>query len=537
MPGPHRAVEVAYQFSMITNRHGQMGPLLNEFVQNIKNLTGCSAVGIRMMDSPVGIWHQAQDGFRPDYLESSECSYVGSPRCPCVDVLKGDIKAGLKCSRESGTVYTNNLSRFRRADSEGATQNTPALFSQFDFESAALVPVRLGNRIIGLMHVADHRRGKFTAVVVQLLGAAAVQLAMGAERIIAENALRRSENRYRTLVETMTQGVAVTDEKFALRYANPRFCAMLAYGEAEIIGRPLTDFIDPSSVTQLVKQLARLRLGECEPFEIVCVKKGGGKLVVLFSPNRVTDGQGQFSGSFAVVTDLTSLITSASSLRKSEAELRALSFGLMRGQEAERRRISRELHDDLGQALTSAKLQMAFVRKNLPDSLKEECDSVTQQLSHALEKVRGLSAGLSPVIVEDLGFLTAIHWLLDDFSRQNNIRVTLSSEEAEPPLSGDARIILYRIFQEALANIRKHAKAKTVTVVIRKQEGDISFSVADDGRGFDLDMVYRGKPSGLGLTTIRERIRMLEGHFDLWSERGRGTRLSFTIPLRNSGTL
>jgi len=501
----------------------------------LRNLTGCSAVGIRMKASPGG--HQALDGFDPDYLDVAECRNVGGPQCLCLRVLTGTLDFGLKRSREGGTCYSNSAARFRNANTGDALQNAPLIFTRF--ESAALVPIRSGDTVLGLMHFADRQRGKLSAGTLHLLETAALQLALGAERILAEDALSQCEVRSRALMDTMTEGLAVTDANFVLIYANPRICSLTGYSEEEIIGRRVSDLVEEDSLPALKMQFDRLQHGESEPFETVGIRKDGHKLTVLVSPKPVFDGHGRFAGGVAVVTDLTRLKDLELSVRQSEAQLRALSSGLLKAQEEERWRISRELHDDLAQALTSTKLQLGYIRKNLPRSrqfLREECDIATRQLGRVLEEVRGLSAGLSPVIVEDLGFSAALHWLVDGFAKLNNIRVTLSADDIEPLLSRDTCIMLYRIFQEALTNIGKHADAKSVSVTISRRDSEVFIEIEDDGTGFSMGGLSPDEPGGLGLAAMKERVRMLGGRLDIWSERDKGTRLSFALPMSNLRT-
>jgi two-component system, NarL family, sensor histidine kinase UhpB len=348
----------------------------------------------------------------------------------------------------------------------------------------------------------------------------------------ATAALELSEHRYRTLVETMAEGLAVTDHNYRVTYVNDRFCRMLGYKREELVGRHASELIDVQDQQWFVEQIAVLPEKEIHREEVSCVRKDGQSLPTLISPMPILDGSGKFAGSFAVLTDLTQLKVAEASLRRSESQLRRLSIDLLRAQEKERRRISLDLHDDLGQELTSAKLQIGYVRNQLPKGNKEfrrECTSALQLVSRALEKVRKLSHNLNPLIVDDLGLHSALRWLLDEFGRLRKIKVNFRADKIDHLLPQGAAIVIYRIFQEIVTNIGKHARADQIDIIIRHTDGKIYFQISDNGKGFRLNKMGSGKFHGLGLLTIRERVHMLGGSFDLSSAPGKGTRCHFTI--------
>lgn len=228
-------------------------------------------------------------------------------------------------------------------------------------------------------------------------------------------------------------------------------------------------------------------------------------------------------------------------VRQSEKQLRYLSSQLLTAQETERRRISREIHDELGQALSVIKLRLSFVEKKLREdqtAAKEECRAISQYINQVIENVRRLSRDLTPSILEDAGLLAAIRWLITNFNRNHKIKMILDVGDIDQWFSQDAQIMIYRILQEALTNIGRHARARNASVVIRKDEDDVSFCVEDDGIGFDVFRATTVNPDerGLGLAIIEERARMLGGSLEIWSEKGKGTRISFHVPLKKEGS-
>jgi signal transduction histidine kinase len=226
-------------------------------------------------------------------------------------------------------------------------------------------------------------------------------------------------------------------------------------------------------------------------------------------------------------------------LRESEKQLRYLSSQLLTTQETERRRISRELHDELMQSLAGLKLQLSFIEGQLKDDQAQaitECVALSHHIDGMIENVRRLSRDLSPLLLEDLGLSAALQWLINNLAKNHNIKASIDIPSIDHLFSQESRIMIYRIFQESLTNIGKHAQACNLIVSIQCQNGSVIFTLEDDGKGFDLNQVVSKSSGerGLGLMTMDERVRLLGGILDIQSQEGRGTRLSFTIPLSNS---
>ena len=267
------------------------------------------------------------------------------------------------------------------------------------------------------------------------------------DRKRAERALRQSEKRYRMLVETMNDGLGVQDEHGLWVYVNDRLCEMLGYSRDEMIGRPVTDFLSETDQMVYKEQVARRRRGERESYELSWLKKDGKKIITLVSPKPILDERGQFKGSFAVVTGITERKQAEDALKESEKQLRALSSQLMTAQETERKRISRELHDELGQALTVIKLRFNFVEKNLLEDqaeIKQECEYGLQYIDQVIENVRRLSRDLSPSILEDFGLSAALRWLINNFAKSYNMKVILDMTDVDFLLPQETHVVVYR---------------------------------------------------------------------------------------------
>ncbi len=362
------------------------------------------------------------------------------------------------------------------------------------------------------------------------------------DRKRTERALRRSEKRYRVLVQTMNEGLGIQDEHGVWTYVNDRFCEMLGYSRDEMVGRQVTDFLDETDQRTYQEQVVRRRRGEIESYGLSWLKKDGERILTKVSPKAIFNERGQFKGSFAVVTDVTERKRAEEALRESEKQLRSLSFQLLTAQETERKRISRELHDELGQSLTVMKLRLNFIERNLLEhqtELKQECGYGVHYIDQVIENVRRLSRDLSPTILEDFGLSAALRWLVNNFARNYNIKIALDMIDIDFLVSQDSHVVVYRTVQEVLTNIGKHSQAKHVSVATNVVNGSVLFSVEDDGIGFDERAAASGssKAAGLGLATMKGRAQMAGGALTVWTQKGKGTRITLSIPMKRGATL
>jgi signal transduction histidine kinase len=212
---------------------------------------------------------------------------------------------------------------------------------------------------------------------------------------------------------------------------------------------------------------------------------------------------------------------------KAEQELRRLSNQLVRVQEEERKAISRELHDEVGQILTGLRMELGTLSQYKPDGdFRERLESVKRLAEEALRSVRNLALLLRPSMLDDLGLQPALQWQVKEFSRRCGIPVSLNIEGNLDNLPEASRLCLYRAIQEAMTNCVKHADASHVAVVVRQDETRVTASVQDDGKGFDLLV----KAPGLGLLGMTERVRALQGRMSVSSAPGSGTLISLELP-------
>jgi len=225
----------------------------------------------------------------------------------------------------------------------------------------------------------------------------------------------------------------------------------------------------------------------------------------------------------------------AEQLRESHEQLRALSVYLQKVREEERTRIAREVHDELGQALTSCKLDLSWIASKLPRDLKplqEKARALVAHIDATIQTVRRISAELRPGVLDHLGLLAALEWQAHDFQNRTGIRCEVRNN-LSPDFALDPHLStsLFRIFQETLTNIIRHAGATRVRVSLRKVRERIILTVRDNGRGITGPEISNAK--SMGLLGMRERAALLGGTFRIGpSARGTGTEVTVAVPLR-----
>jgi signal transduction histidine kinase len=224
-----------------------------------------------------------------------------------------------------------------------------------------------------------------------------------------------------------------------------------------------------------------------------------------------------------------------------ERLLQALTHQLTTAQEAERKRLSQEIHDELGQALTAIKISLKLLSDDLGDrdeTASARIDAATSAVQTALQEVRRIASDLRPYVLDFLGLGPALRCHVDRFSMLTGIAVELSLEGRPGRLDPDAETLLYRVTQEALTNAARHAGATRVWCRLRHRESLVELTITDDGRGFDPAAVLRSvwKEGRLGLVGIKERVERMGGTLVLAAAPGGGTRLTVELPRSTSGS-
>jgi two-component system sensor histidine kinase UhpB len=218
-------------------------------------------------------------------------------------------------------------------------------------------------------------------------------------------------------------------------------------------------------------------------------------------------------------------------VERSREELRALSRHLQSVREEEKARIAREVHDELGATLTALKIDLGYVAERLPTNgatLREKCQSMSRLVDTAVVATRKIVSDLRPSLLDDLGLAAALAWQAGEYRKHANLRITVETPDPDVEIERDAALTLFRIFQEALTNVARHAKASEVAVTLSESATGHALTIRDNGAGITEDAM--AKPSSHGIRGMRERARALGGDLQLSSRAGEGTTLVVTIP-------
>jgi signal transduction histidine kinase len=233
----------------------------------------------------------------------------------------------------------------------------------------------------------------------------------------------------------------------------------------------------------------------------------------------------------AIVRDVSQRKESEAALQDSRQQLRSLAARLQNIREEERTRISREVHDELGQALTGVKMDLAWLLSKMNDeALKQRARSGLELIDQTIQTVRKIASELRPAVLDNLGLVAAIEWQAHEFHLRTGILCACALELEQLELAADVSTTLFRIFQETLTNVMRHAQATRVEVSLRQQDQEVWLEVNDNGRGITVEQ--QAGSGSLGLLGMRERAEQLGGHFSIQGIPGQGTSVSLRVPLR-----
>lgn len=362
---------------------------------------------------------------------------------------------------------------------------------------------------------------------------AAVRSAMARHQ--SRRALSESEDRYRRIVDTAQEGVWLLDPEGITSYVNRGMASMLGYADSEMLGRPMLDFVDVVSHKDAQHKLEQCRSGTGDTFDLGLVRKDGSEVWVIVSASLAPGGRGGGHGMLCMLTDITDRKRAEEELLIQRQQLRSMAARLSEIEEAERSRLARELHDQVGQNLTVLGINLNIIRANVSggdvDTALSRVDDCLLLLGETTDGIRSVIADLRPPILDDHGLLAALRWYGARFSARLSIPVEVSGQERAPRLAPTAETALFRITQEALTNVAKHSNATFVSVELEDVGAAVRLTVTDDGIGFDPPSPSEsGRNRGWGLLNIAERARTSGGRCAIESQPGHGTRVVVEFP-------
>jgi PAS domain S-box-containing protein len=323
----------------------------------------------------------------------------------------------------------------------------------------------------------------------------------------------------------------VEGDAFRFLTVNHSFLTTTGLSRHQVEGRYVHDVIPEPSLS-LVLQKYRRAIAEKRTVqweEITPYPTGVKTGVVTVTP--VWDDAGICRQLVGSVHDITEEKNNQHQLEELNRQLRQLTAHLHQVREEERLSISREIHDELGQVLTALKMDLVWIRSRFPAAPAEAGTKLDHSLmltDSVINSVRRIISELYPVLLKDLGLVEALKWQVANFQETTGITAHFTAKEMKPPPGKSIELSLYRICQEALTNIRKHARASEVQVRLAKKNGALQMSITDNGTGFTADR--ESYNHGFGLLGIRERSIMCGGTSAIESGPGKGTTITVSIP-------
>jgi PAS domain S-box-containing protein len=355
----------------------------------------------------------------------------------------------------------------------------------------------------------------------------------------AENHVQEAEVRLEAIVRSAMDAIITVDSDQRIVLFNAAAERMFGCGAADAIGQPLERLIPERFRAGHRAHVERFsHTGETSrrmgvQMALWALRADGTELPIEASISHATVRGHKLLT--VTLRDITERTTAEQEIRRSHQELRELSVAMAEVRELERTRIARELHDELGQALTALKMDVELLSATLPPArtdLIEQTATMRELLDSTVATTRRISSDLRPLVLDHLGLEAAAQWLAQNFSQRSGLPCDLRVDPSCSALGEPYASALFRIMQESLTNVVRHARAKRVEVRLDRSGREAVLSVRDDGVGMEQEA--RAKPRSFGLRGISERVLLLEGQVQIASAPGAGTTLLVRIPLRGA---
>src|SRR5215212_7067338 len=321
-----------------------------------------------------------------------------------------------------------------------------------------------------------------------------------------------AERKYRRIFENVSEGIFQSTPEGHYLMANPALARIHGFRSPRELIRSCHDisreiYVDPARRDEF--KLLLERHGVVRDFEHETFRKDGSRIWLCVNARAVCGEAGKVLYYEGTARDITQRKHAELALRESEERTRTYSRRLIEAQESERRRMSRELHDQVGQILTAVKMNLYALRQkcSAPEILSSIDDNM-KVIDEAVDQVRDLSVDLRPLLLDDFGLVVAVRWYLDRHAKSCDVpaHFTARSLDEDDRFSSELETACFRIVQEAVTNVARHARASHISVVLERVDEDLILLISDDGAGFDMKAL-RTSAATLGLRSMEERVQ------------------------------
>ncbi len=348
---------------------------------------------------------------------------------------------------------------------------------------------------------------------------------ISAKRKVEQN-LDESREKYRQIVETAQEGIWMIDENNRTIFVNKKMCDILEYSEEEMMGKEISYFMNEEGKKQAAIGIGKRRKGIIENRDIKYITKSGKQIWANISANPIIDEAGKYNGALAMVSDITEKVKLQRQLMDEELNnQKKITKAAIDAQEKERAEIGEELHDNINQLLTACNLFLSYSLTQ--DDYKPFILKSKGIVSEAIEEIRKLSKELvGPVKAEKKGLITSIEDMIADISQVTKIKINLNYSSYKEELTDvDLKVVIFRIIQEQLNNILKHAEASEAEIELKNGKDGLILSINDNGKGFNTTEIRQG----IGLKNIEHRVETYNGNVEIFSSPGNGCKMEISF--------
>ncbi|HYA85965.1 MAG TPA: PAS domain S-box protein, partial [Nitrospirota bacterium] len=513
---------------------------LDSVVELLQKWCNCRCVGLRVAGEHGTIPYESFTGFSNEFWEKENLLTAEEDQCVCARIVNGNPDPHESpLITPHGSFYSGDVAGFVEGLPGELQKRYRGTCMRDKFRSFAVIPIRYRSVMLGAIHMADEEKEilplriiEFVESVSYLIGEALHRFSIEDELHRNYEALQRSEKSLMEAQRIASLGnwdwdlrlneLHWSDEVYHIFGLDPH--------QFERTYVAFLNYIHPDD-RERVKEAINEALYERKPYSIEHrIALEDGTLKVVHEQGEVTYANEEPVRMVGTLQDITERKIQEEKLRNSREQLRNLSAHLHTVREQERKSIAREIHDELGQTLTALKMDVSWLRNKYKDhaTIAEKTTSMLDLVDSTIRTVKRISADLRPLVLDDLGLVAAIEWQAEEFQKRTGIKCTVHFHPKDVHLDRALSIAVFRIYQEALTNVMRHAEATMVNVSLEDRTGKITLRVNDNGKGITDEDI--SKPRSFGLMGIRERALYFGGNVDIDGTPDKGTSITITIP-------
>ncbi|HXP63820.1 MAG TPA: PAS domain S-box protein, partial [Dongiaceae bacterium] len=508
---------VAALLKLFANRPSRK-EYLEEVVRLLRDWCGCSSGGVRLLDQHGRIPYAAHTGFNRQFLQQESALSLTRSDCACIRVLQGNLRReDQRCRSADGSFFCNCTTRLIGQAKQSVVKCASTACLNAGYESIAHTAVRYGNELLGTIHLADRRAGRFPVETIQFIESVAPLVGEAIHQFSIEEALRESEARFRSMFERHTAAMLLREpDSGALVDANPAAAAFYGYSREHLRTMNLADLNTLPRKT--IDAYRRRALGHHAPLVFPHrLASGQIRTVEVYSSPVTVQGRKLL---FSIIHDIT--------------ERKLLEKQVLEISEQERARVGRDLHDSLGGKLSGAALIGKTLARRLAARSWPEAslaNEVVRAINESITDTRSIARGLCPVELSVGGLAGGLAELAADTQRRSGISCRFQHDERVHIPDRYVALNLFQIAREAVANAVRHGRPRHVTIRLGRTADEICLEVRHDGKGLPPDL---HQTKGLGLGTMKYRAGAIGGHFAIESSTN-GMVVTCTLPVAALG--